>query len=207
MSFSFFKNDTININSAVNIEIKELSLNSHLDQSNAYQDSITRNYYSSGKIKSEGFLVNGKREGVWRFYDIVTSLEEICEYKDGVKNGLSRKFWLTEGPYVAAIGNYVNGKRDGKWERHTISRLSDKEKESFYGSLQSKSEEVTFKGGALNGPYFLKMGIIEFKGQIRNNEPIGVWIGSFNGEKSELSASNVKESGNIMIAIEEWIRE
>jgi antitoxin component YwqK of YwqJK toxin-antitoxin module len=65
-----------------------------------------------GTLKMQGYMLNNKKEGVWREYNegsgMVTKMEE---YRNGEKNGAS----MTFGPGGAVIAdeNYVNGKLSG----------------------------------------------------------------------------------------------
>ena len=50
-------------------------------------------YNEDGTIDSEGLLVEGKKEGEWKFYENSGKLEEVSNWKDGEVNGISSTFY------------------------------------------------------------------------------------------------------------------
>jgi antitoxin component YwqK of YwqJK toxin-antitoxin module len=57
-------------------------------------------YYNDGTVSMEGAYYNGKRDGVWRFYDPDGLLEEVGEYSNGTKEGIWFEGDLQGVPYV-----------------------------------------------------------------------------------------------------------
>ncbi len=74
------------------------------------------NYYYSGRKQAEGYLANGKVNGVDIFYyqNGYKSLER--EYKEGRSNGLEREYYL-DGSLMQE-GHYIDGKEEGIWKMY-----------------------------------------------------------------------------------------
>ena len=95
--------------------------------------------------ESEGFLKNGKIDGIWRQYYSSGQLWTKGTYKDGKSDGPSVMFH--ENGQLWTKGTYKDGKIDGLW----VSYYED-------GQLQ---EQGTYKDGKMEGPwvFFNKDGI------------------------------------------------
>ena len=44
-------------------------------------------YYDNGNVESHGHLVNGKKEGVWKYYYESGKVKKRGIYKSGIKDG------------------------------------------------------------------------------------------------------------------------
>lgn len=84
------------------------------------QIQFGRELYRNGTIKSKGALVNGKKHGLWLFYNEDSSVRaEYLYYQDSLYGRYIGYF--EEGGDTLIIGNYVNGLEHGEWK-------------SFYGN-------------------------------------------------------------------------
>jgi hypothetical protein len=74
------------------------------------------NYYYSGRKQAEGYLSDGKVNGVDIFYyqNGHKSLER--EYKEGKSNGLEREYYLDGS--LRQEGHYIDGKEEGIWKTY-----------------------------------------------------------------------------------------
>ena len=74
------------------------------------------NYYYSGRKQSEGFLLNGKVNGVDTLYyqNGHKSLER--EYKEGRPNGVEREYY--RDGLLLQEGRFVDGKEEGVWKTY-----------------------------------------------------------------------------------------
>lgn len=82
-------------------------------------------YYDFDKktIKSIGFYVNGKLDGLYSEYDPLSLRLTIEEnYKDGIKNGLSKTFSPIDGSLISEQ-NYKDGMEDGIEKTYNNGKL------------------------------------------------------------------------------------
>jgi antitoxin component YwqK of YwqJK toxin-antitoxin module len=60
---------------------------------NGKPDGIWKAYHENGILKSEGNRVNGKLEGAWSFFNEDGSPAAIYNYVGGTKNGIQKEFY------------------------------------------------------------------------------------------------------------------
>src|SRR6185295_9382223 len=66
-----------------------------------------------GIMKSQGYMLNGKKEGAWREYsDGSGMISKIEEYKDGKKRGMTVTF--TANGMIGSDETYMNDKLEGQ---------------------------------------------------------------------------------------------
>lgn len=70
-------------------------------------------YYDNGKIRMQGKLVNGKREGLWKSYYENGALWSTGFYVNGKRQGLGIVLYNNGKKFME--GEYKNDKRFGKW--------------------------------------------------------------------------------------------
>jgi len=126
--------------------------------------------YPTEQKKSEGYLKNGKKEGLWTFwYGIGGQKKSKGYYKDGNQDG-QWVFWFPDGR-VEYEGNYKNEMKDGQ------------------GVLHNYKEGITYKGGWKNdkkdgyGTLTWDDGFINYQGEFRNGVPDGQGTTYDKGEK------------------------
>lgn len=115
-----------------------------------------------GNIQAQGFVFQGKKDGVWREYnDGNAALNKIAEYKEGVLNGAS--ITISTSGSVQSEETYINGKKNG--QRRTYS---------YFGGRLKMSE--TYKDDALDGmkKIFYEEGNIQEEGYYKNGKRDGV---------------------------------
>lgn len=71
-------------------------------------------YYSTMAKRSEGRMVDGRREGRWVYYHPDGSVQTECTFAGGVEEGPYKV--LREGGIPYYIGQYTHGRRTGRWE-------------------------------------------------------------------------------------------
>jgi len=94
----------------------------------------------TGEIKSKtdfGQMVDGKKEGHWKYYLLTGQLWEKGNYDNGEEEGI----WVRYHPngQMHFKGDYKNGKKDGSWVEYWSN-----------GQLWSKG---AFKNGKEEGPW------------------------------------------------------
>ena len=113
-------------------------------------DSIyTKNYFDANKTKlyEEGYLMNEKREGIWKEYSEQGWLRFDWAYKNGLKNG-TYKCYRKNGQ-VEAIGNYTDGLLDG------TLKIYDEKNELFSESVWVRKKDGT-KSELISTKYYSK---------------------------------------------------
>ncbi|CAM4172988.1 toxin-antitoxin system YwqK family antitoxin [Flavobacterium antarcticum] len=101
------------------------------------QNGIVKNLFrSTSKIESEGQLLNGKKEGLWKFYYENGVLESKSFYKNNMKSGITEKY-SAEGE-ITEKGTYINDVLNGKLVK-------------YIGGIKDKIFE--YKNGKKNGKY------------------------------------------------------
>jgi antitoxin component YwqK of YwqJK toxin-antitoxin module len=96
-------------------------------------DSVFVSYYTDGRKKEEGCLLNGKKNGVWRFWsfpegyidrDIVTST-----YKNGILTLEIDTCWRTNSKQIAAIDSTIYYTVDSSYTKSTSFHKNGKLKQ------------------------------------------------------------------------------
>lgn len=78
------------------------------------KEQIWLQYYSTMVKRSEGSIVDGRREGRWTYYHPDGSVQSECTFVGGVEEGPYKVF--REGGIPYYIGQYSHGERTGTWE-------------------------------------------------------------------------------------------
>lgn len=82
---------------------------------NASEDSRSyhKEYYQKGKVKAEGWVKNGLKEGYWKFYHPNGRLSEKGHYKRGQR----QDYWYfyTQKGNPRQAGHYRKGKKADWW--------------------------------------------------------------------------------------------
>ena len=87
-------------------------------------------YYKNGKLKAEGEIENGLREGTWTSYSAEGVIMSRCDYTKGVKNGNIEVFHPNGKTFYK--GKFVNNKEADIWE--FFSKDGKKQKTKDYNS-------------------------------------------------------------------------
>ena len=73
---------------------------------------LKREYYPTGELKFEHFMINGQKIGEERMYYINGQLKDVSNYVNNELHGESTIYYKTGGLFNSCI--YVNGKKHGK---------------------------------------------------------------------------------------------
>ena len=123
-----------------------------------------------GNISSQGFMLQGKKDGTWReYYDGNSALSKIAEYKGDTLNGIA--VTVSASGSVQTEETYMNGKKNGlrisysyfggrmKLLENYTDDILNGTKKTFYedGKIQ---EESNYKNGKRDGvvTWFLQNG-------------------------------------------------
>ena len=102
------------------------NLNNLRDTSKVKPCDYKKYYYDNGKVKEEGCLVNGKKEGEWKEYNANDGRKTEFIYNNGIKNGKYIAYFPNNK--INAIGYFKNGSLSD-----TLTKYDEK------GQLISKS--------------------------------------------------------------------
>ncbi|UTW63840.1 hypothetical protein KFE98_06785 [bacterium SCSIO 12741] len=98
-------------------------------------------YHGDGRARSEGTVVNNKKEGIWRTYDLYDELRSVVHYKNGLKHGNFTDY--NPGGYINVKGGYYHNIKVGTWNYYNdFGRVGYKEvytnqvtaRESYFAS-------------------------------------------------------------------------
>jgi antitoxin component YwqK of YwqJK toxin-antitoxin module len=117
-------------------------------------NGYSKNYYDNGTIQSEGKMKNGLPEGIWKYYDPFGKLNHV--------------------------GQYVLGKRDGRWLSGDLSKTKYLGDICMNPNLPDLEEQMKYQEKLID------IYIRYFKmGTLLNSESYGVNLNDFETEKSE----------------------
>ena len=86
--------------------------NSQIEETNT-EGELSQEYYDEGGLKSEGRLVDGKRNGLWTSYFPNGTIWSQSNYKLNVLHGSTKVYYPTG--VLRYKGKFRDGKRVGKW--------------------------------------------------------------------------------------------
>lgn len=146
--------------------------------------AIYKEYFASGKLKAQGFLVEGKSDSIWVSYYESGVIKSKGNYKEGVRDGYWQYFYPNGN--VHSEGNYSEGVTEGKWTYyHEQGKISsegaerDGRKEGYwklyYDNGNLKGEGV-FKAGQGEFSEFYESGKLKAKGIIKDGLNEGEWL-------------------------------
>lgn len=95
-------------------------------------------FYGNGKIATETFYENGKRNGPFRKFFKSSDLSFEAIYKDGKKDGLSRSWWSNGN--LRSENNYAEGKAHGRQKQWYRSGALFKVLNLEYGKEEGKQQ-------------------------------------------------------------------
>lgn len=116
--------------------------------------SYQKEYYPHGKIKAEGWLKNGLKEGYWKFYHRNGNLSEKGHYRKGLRHAYW--YFYKENGKPKQEGHYSKGKMSDWWlffnSQGTVNhkcQLSNGRKNGY--CLQYENEKLTSAEKYQNG--------------------------------------------------------
>lgn len=120
----------------------------------------TKIFNKEGKLVSDGFYKNKKKDSLWTIYDEKGNKIGEERYVNGLKNGVSN-YWDKSKVLVETI-NFKNDKKDGIY---------------YMNTYQNGYYYLTYKDDKKNGPYedFYYYQKIKIKGSYNDNLKEGEW--------------------------------
>lgn len=145
-------------------------------------------YYENGRKKNEGQMINGKKNGKWKFWYEDGTIMAIESYKNGILDGLSEFFY--ENGQLKDSASYNMGKVIGQvkaWHENgqlnSIVTYDDKGKMNGLTWIWQENgillQEGCFKNDQMDGEwkdYYYSSGRIRMKHHYINGKQVGKWI-------------------------------
>lgn len=79
---------------------------------------MQRKYYDTGELKSEVFVIDGKKEGKCKVYYSNGNINVICNYVNNKLNGEYINYFCNTPGQIYDIGYFLDGKRQGECKRY-----------------------------------------------------------------------------------------
>lgn len=157
-------------------------LRSQLSYSNNGKIADAINFHPNGKKMAEGKYVETKKDGQWKYYNVLETLSAEEFYEKGSPVGVWKTYY-DDGKLLEEC-TYVNGKKQGIVKQ-------------FFGDGTLKSE-VSFTDGKLEGVarFLFPGGMPMLQGRFKDDLREGLWI-TYNENGDKVSEINY-EAGNIM---------
>lgn len=99
---------------------------------------VKKEYYPSGKLKSEVNVIDGKREGIAKAYYKSGKLGQETNYKNDVREGIEREYH--ENGVLWSEVNYINDKKEGNAKRYYESGKLRSERNYKNGKIVSRKD-------------------------------------------------------------------
>lgn len=150
---------------------------------NGKLDGLNVVYYKD-QIKEIGHWADDKQNGVFKMYTEEGILVDDCNFKDGVRDGVTEQFYYDTGK-LKVLANYKSGVLNGEFKQYYPN-----------GQLQG---ETTYLNGELDGEYkqYYENGNLQLKITIKNGQMIDKQM--FNPDGSPYNENNemiIKETSN-----------
>lgn len=171
--------------------------NGQLNIQQEFPNGIYRQYTETGLLVKTYQLKNGERDGLFVTYFNPSGREKYkLSYKEGIRNGEEIYYYNNEENSVKTRGNWLNGKKDGVWEKIDMDgkyiEIESYKKGLRDGKFETFSNGEIFtrtfyKNDLLDGPVEFyhysgnnryksyKSGELKEIGQNKNGKPFGVW--------------------------------
>lgn len=144
---------------------------------------LYREFYSNGKIKMEGFNLNGKSDSLWTYYYDNGIKQAEGNYQGGQRNGVWT--FYHENGNISAKGTYEKGEKYGKWTYfHENGKVSSEgeeregKKEGYWKIYDNQGQfkgEGIFQNGSGDYKEYYDNGNIKIEGEMDNGVNIGHW--------------------------------
>ncbi len=125
------------------------------------------NFYDNGIIKSEGYLVEGKKHGVWYFYSQQGDTISVNRYEAGVMSGRQKYY---ENNRLTFVETHVKGAENGERIHYYPNGQIDSQGMIINGK-QDGEWRMFHDNGQLEKTLYFEMGNI--KGPLLNYHPNG----------------------------------
>jgi len=164
-------------------------------------------YQENGQLSGTGKLVNGKQEGVWKYFRYNGQIDHSWTFKNGVKHGIYEEFYANG--QLQTRSAWIEGRKEGYFEGFYESgqiksggKLKNGKEEGVWhlfhenGRLDRKSN---FKNGKTEGlgELFYENGQLQSRGNNKDGKKDGIWESFYDNGNLEQRANfkNGKQEG------------
>jgi uncharacterized protein len=165
-----------------------------------------KDYFSNGKVQSEGQYTDSRRSGTWKFYNASQKVEQTGSYNNGRPDGLWK--WYYEDGTLLREEEYFQGQRDGSCTEYSATgqiiaqgTYSDGEKNGEWKyNTGDYTEEGKYIIGLKDGIWkaYYPSGKLKFKGNFVQGNPNGT-------QTYYYESGNIKELQYFQMGIREKI--
>jgi len=124
--------------------------------------TFTITYHHSGKVMTEGYYFEKKKDSTWKYYDIDEHLLKIEFYRNNKKAGIWKVYY--ENGNLAEETGYKNDFKDGIWKQ-------------YYEDSTLKATG-SFENGERHGPveYYYPDSRVQLTGTYEHSLRVGEWF-------------------------------
>ncbi len=151
---------------------------------------LTCEYYNDGSIKAEFFIINGKKEGLYKRYyrkidddNDIGKLAKICNYINNILDGEYIEYKSNGNIKVKC--NYVNGKLHGEYIKYNSLPVEEPD-------TQDLLQVCNYVNGELDGEFKKYYNYLDLEGELR--EVLQISCNYVNGEKTDYKEYNLDGS-------------
>lgn len=145
------------------------------------KEGFWKEYYSDGKLKSEGSYESDNKVGTWKYYYKNQVVEQTGNYnKKGQLHG--KWFWYYPDSKIMREENYKRGKLDGVYVE--------------YDSKGRIVEQGEYYEGRKNGFWTEVQGTIKSQGEYSSGNRNGQWKSVYDNGKTAFSGSYIDGNAN-----------
>ena len=182
------------------------------------REGLLTTFYPNGNKNTEAEFRNNELTGIFKQYDESGALIVDRVFRDSIPVGPYREYFGRSVPAAEILivnprqvkleGQYVDGKKDGKWVSYYASGEPAKV-ETFKNGIQegpaveffldgSILSEVLYKEGRPDGPYvrYSLPRMVEEKGNFKNGKRVGKWETYFPSSRIIESETFYDDNGN-----------
>ena len=155
--------------------------------SNNGRSTHTITYHHSGKVMSDGYYLDKKKDSLWSYYDNSGAILKVEFYRNNMKEGVWKTYY--DNGQVAEEMTYKSDKKNGPWKTYYPD-----------GTLKL---EATHLNGERNGTakYYYPSGKLELSGHYDSSMRIGEWF--YYDEDGKLIKKEIYEKGKLVKTVKQ----
>ncbi len=151
---------------------------------------LIREYYYDSSVRAEYFIINGKKDGLYKRYyrkidnnNDIGKLAKICNYNNDILDGEYIEYKSNGNIKVKC--NYVNGKLHGEYIKYNSLQVEEPD-------TQDLLQVCNYVNGELDGEFKKYYDYLELEGELR--EVLKISCNFVNGKKTDYKEYNLDGS-------------
>jgi antitoxin component YwqK of YwqJK toxin-antitoxin module len=164
--YNVYSQDTIIINDSKWVGSLHNGIRNGLWQEYAFVE-----YFNDYRLLSEGYFVNDKEHGAWKFFGLSHQGDMELRAQGNFANGKKEGEWIHDRGYYYCKGKYKNGLKQGKWlcyDREVSDSLIHT-KQNYVDGIPEGIWELYHSEGSERD------GTLRASGQMSKGQMIGLW--------------------------------